>query len=94
MKFSSYDDYVVKTKKFYETRDLKIPIDHLIVSREVFDFFDGVIEWGVGSRCLINSDQSCTCNEDCDCVDIEKLHEEIEKIQIDPNDVFVGHTQM
>lgn len=63
MKYLSYEDYVKDTKEFYKDRKLSVPIEFMILSKEYFDIFNGVIEFGAGSKNLTNKPKcnNCTC---------------------------------
>ena len=58
MKFDSYDDYVEATKKHYSGKDIKIPVEIMILSEKMFDLFKGNINFGVGCR---ENCENCTC---------------------------------
>lgn len=62
MKYNSYKEYVEDAKKFYKNRSgLKVPVERMILSEELFNLFDGVIEFGPGSKDYVNKESGCTC---------------------------------
>ena len=61
-KYTSYKEYVEAAKEFYKNRkNLKVPIELMIITEEAFDTFDGVIEFGPGSANLVNQESGCKC---------------------------------
>lgn len=62
MRYKNYDDYVKATMDFYEKREIKINKNLLILPENIFNKFNGIIEWGHGSTNLVNK---CDCKEDC-----------------------------
>lgn len=60
MKFETYESYVEAAKKhFASKKDIKVPVEYLILSKELFDLFNGYIQFGVGG-CDKKCD-NCTC---------------------------------
>jgi len=61
-KYDSYEEYVEAAKKYYEKRDgLKVNVDLMIMTKEVFDLFDGVVDFGPGSSDRVNREDGCRC---------------------------------
>ena len=62
MKFESYDEYVKATEEYYKNRELSIPAELMILPEDLFNIFNGVIEFGAGSMDLVNKETGCTCS--------------------------------
>lgn len=68
MKFNSYEEYLEHAKKhFASKKELTIPIENMLLDKEMFDLFNGSIKFGVGNnKCC--KDGECNCknalNED------------------------------
>jgi len=61
MKFNNYKEYVDATKEFYKDRDLTIDPALMVLTKDVFELFDGVIDFGAGSVDLVNQKDGCKC---------------------------------
>lgn len=64
MIYKSYEEYVEATLKHYKNK----PVDAnlMVISKKDFDKFNGVIEFGAGSKDLVNKYRGCDCAE-CKC---------------------------
>lgn len=60
MKYESYEQYVDACKSFYKGRELKIDSDLMILPEKLFNSYKGLIEFGPGSKLLVNS-EICKC---------------------------------
>lgn len=60
MKFNSYEEYVEATKAHYGNKDIKVPVSFMILSEEMYNLFNGQIDFGTSktSKC----DGNCNCN--------------------------------
>jgi hypothetical protein len=48
MKFETYQDYVTAaTEYFSQKKELKVPVEYMIFSEEMFQLFNGNIEFGL-----------------------------------------------
>jgi hypothetical protein len=69
MKFKTYEEYVGKTKEhFSKNRELKIPVDYMILSEDMFNLFNGDIQFGA-------NDSECECQSKCEKCSCENKHE-------------------
>lgn len=59
MQYASYEEYVKDAKEYYSKKDIKISSDLLILPEKLFNNFGGVIEFGPGSKDLVN--KKCKC---------------------------------
>ena len=51
MKFENYETYRdAATKHFGSLKDLKVPVEYMILTREMFDLFNGKIDFGPGYK--------------------------------------------
>lgn len=64
MKFDTYEEYIEKAKEHYSKKDIKIPVEYMFLSEEMFNLFNGSIQFGVSS-----CEQKC---QDCTCEKSEK----------------------
>ena len=64
MKYNSYEDYVKDARTYFEGRELKVPVELMILPKNLFDSFCGIIEFGPGSKNLVNKCK-CNCSEKC-----------------------------
>lgn len=72
MKYDSYEQYYNSAVEYYKDRnELKIPIEYMILTKELFDSFNGHIDFGPGlkssakdGQCEGDKDTSCP---NCDC---------------------------
>ena len=49
MKFNNYLEYCEAAKKYFASKsDLKVPAEYMILSQEMFDLFNGRIDFGPG----------------------------------------------
>ena len=60
MKYNSYAEYVEDAKKYYSDRELTIAKDLMILPENLFNSFGGIIEFGPGSKDLVN--KKCKCS--------------------------------
>lgn len=60
MKFNSYEEYVKATKEHYSKKEIKIPVDFMVLSKEMFELFNGQIDFGT-SKC--NGNCNCNCKK-------------------------------
>ena len=67
MKFESYDQYVEAAKIHFNGKLLGVPSELMILPKNLFDKFNGVIEFGPGSKHLLNKkcDGNCKCETKC-----------------------------
>ena len=64
MKFKSYEQYIKHCNHYYQNRELSVPIEHLIVSEDSFNIFNGVINFGAGSEGEKENCPDCVCEMD------------------------------
>lgn len=49
MKYDTYEAYVAAaTEYFSNKKDLKVPVEYMIFSKEIFELFNGNIQFGTG----------------------------------------------
>jgi len=65
MKFNNYQEYVEASKEHFKYSKLTVPVELMILSENIFNHFDGVIEFGAGAKQLLN--QKSKCNGNCNC---------------------------
>lgn len=63
MKFETYEDYVKATKEHYSKKQLTIPVDFMVLSKEMFELFNGNITFGA-SKSKCNGDCNCNCKKE------------------------------
>lgn len=62
MKYDSYEQYYNSAVEFYKDKnEIKIPLEYMILTKELFDAFNGYIDFGPGSV-----EKKCKCTN-CDC---------------------------
>ena len=71
MKFENYQEYVNATKEHYSSKKLTINPDLMILPEDIFNKFNGIIEFGAGGKNLVNKpkakcDGNCSCTTKCD----------------------------
>lgn len=60
MKYQTYEEYVEAAKNYYSSKkDLKIPVEYMIFSKDMFELFNGNIQFGAGC-CESGSCENCT----------------------------------
>ena len=66
MKYNSYDEYVIAAKEYFSGREMKVATDLMILPENLFNNFGGIIEFGPGSKDLVNKPAcKCDCKEKC-----------------------------
>lgn len=67
MKFKSYEDYVETVKAHFEGKKLTVPSELMILPKDIFDIFDGEINFGVADETpKTPCDGNCYCNTKCE----------------------------
>lgn len=67
MKYQTYEQYVEKATAYYSgKKDLKIPVEYMIFTKEMFDLFNGNIQFGDGSNgcCGDGTCANCPSNKE------------------------------
>lgn len=62
MKFESYQEYEKAAREYFSTKDLKIPVEYMILSLEMFNMFNGNISFGPGTQNTEGCENCENCN--------------------------------
>jgi hypothetical protein len=67
MKYNSYAEYVTDAETYFSKKDLKVPVKSMILPEALFNNFNGIIEFGPGSKNMVNKcDGNCKCEVKCE----------------------------
>lgn len=63
MKYNTYQDYIEAARKHFEDKkDLKVPVEYMLLSEEMFNLFNGTINFGPKQNCC-NCDGNDCCSK-------------------------------